>query len=71
MRSLVPKDFYEEIKNKVAGQTFNIAYDKPGKVENTVGLKKEIEDQKNKANRLDINPLNPLIKKELLSPKKD
>lgn len=71
MRTLVPKDFYEEIKNKVAGQTFNIAYDKPGKVENTVGLKKEIEDQKNKANRLDINPLNPLIKKELLSPKKD
>ena len=71
MRTLVPKDFYEEIKNKVAGQTFNIAYDKPGKVENTVGLKKEIEDQKNKANRLDINPLNPSIKKELLSPKKD
>ena len=35
MRSLVPKDFYEEIKNKVAGQTFNIAYDKPGKVEDT------------------------------------
>jgi hypothetical protein len=71
MRTLVPKDFYEEIKNKVAGQTFNIAYDKPGKVENTVGLKKEIEDQKNKANRLDINPLNPSIKKELLSPKKE
>jgi hypothetical protein len=71
MRTLVPKDFHEEIKNKIAGQTFNIAYDKPGKVENTSSLKKEIEDQKNKANRLDITPLNPSIKKELLSPKKD
>ncbi len=71
MRSLVPKDFYEEIKNKVAGQTFNIAYDKPGKVEDTSSLKKEILDQKNKANSLDISPLNPSVKKELLSPKKD
>jgi len=71
MRTLVPKDFYEEIKNKVAGQTFNIAYDKPGKVEDTSSLQKEIQDQKNKANRLDISPLNPSVKKELLSPKKD
>ena len=71
MRTLVPKDFYEEIKNKVAGQTFNIAYDKPGKVEDTSSLQKEIQDQKNKANRLEISPLNPSIKKELLSPKKD
>jgi len=71
MRTLVPKDFYEEIKNKVAGQTFNIAYDKPGKVEDTSNLQKEIQDQKNKANRLDISPLNPSVKKELLSPKKD
>ncbi len=71
MRTLVPKDFYEEIKNKVAGQTFNIAYDKPGKVEDTSNLKKEIQEQKNKANKLDISPLNPSVKKELLSLKKD
>ena len=71
MRTLVPKDFYEETKNKVAGQTFNIAYDKPGKVEDTSSLQKEIQDQKNKANRLEISHLNPSVKKELLSPKKD
>ena len=37
----------------------------------TDAQKKEIIDQKNKANSLDISPLNPSVKKELLSPKKD
>ncbi len=40
-------------------------------VKDTSSLQKEIQDQKNKANRLDISPLNPSVKKELLSSKKD
>ena len=71
MRSLVPKDFIEDVVKSIAGQSFNIAYDKPGKVENTENLKKLIKEQKDKADYIEIEELNSKVRKELSNKKMD
>jgi len=71
MRSIVPKEFTEDVKNNIAGQSFNIAYDKSGKAEDTSVLKKHIQEQKNKADLIDISPLNPDVRKGLIMRSKD
>ena len=71
MRTLVPKDFIEDVVKSIAGQSFNIAYDKPGNVENTENLKKLIKEQKDKADYVEIEELNSKVRKELTNKKMD